>query len=73
MNTLGFAEKLEHWHARVTVSDTKADVYDGQVWKDFQTDKFNYFLKKQRSVGVMLNVDFSNHTNMFIVPTALFI
>ena len=58
LNTPGFAEKLEHWRARVTVSDTKADVYDGQVWKDFQTDKFNYFLKKQRSVGVMLNVDF---------------
>ena len=52
LNTPGFAEKLEHWRARVTVSDTKADVYNGQVWKDFQTDKFNYFLKKQRSLLV---------------------
>ena len=58
LKTPEFAEKLEHWHTRETVPDTKSDVYDGQVWKDFQTDKFNYFLKNRRSIGVMLNVDF---------------
>ena len=47
-----------------TVPDTKADVYDGKVWKD-------NLQKKQRSVDVMLNV--ANHTSILIVPMALFI
>jgi len=54
----GFAEKLEHWRSRISVPETKSDIYDGQVWKDFQSDKYNNFLSQKRSLGVMLNVDF---------------
>lgn len=31
----GFAEKLEHWRNRETEADLVSDIYDGQVWKDF--------------------------------------
>ena len=34
------------------------DVYDGQVWKDFHTQEFNFFLERKRSIGFMLNFDF---------------
>ena len=36
----------------------KSDVYDGAVWKDFQSEKYERFLTHKRSVGLMLNVDF---------------
>ena len=31
---------------------------DGQVWKEFNSDKFSNFLKNKRCYGVMLNMDF---------------
>ena len=35
-----------------------SDIYDGQVWKDFNSPKFGNFLQNKRCVGVMLNFDF---------------
>ena len=58
LNCKGFAEKLEYWRKRSTVPGWKSDIYDGNVWKDFQTDKYGCFLQQKRCIGVMLNLDF---------------
>lgn len=54
----GFSEKLEHWRTRQAPADAYCDVYDGQVWKDFCSEKYDNFLSVKRRYGVMLNVDF---------------
>ena len=54
----GFTEKLEHWRNRESVPGMMCDVYDGQVWKDFNSPKYGDFLKNRRAIGVMLNMDF---------------
>ena len=54
----GFEEKLEHWRTRESVPHVLSDVYDGNVWQDFQTEKFSFLLKTRRSIGFMLNLDF---------------
>lgn len=33
------------------------DVYDGQVWTDFNTEKYSNFLASDHSFGIMLNLD----------------
>lgn len=58
LNRPGFATKLELWRSRVTLEDQLSDVYDGDVWKDFFSDKYGRFLKYKRNYGVMLNFDF---------------
>ena len=52
------SEKLDQWRNRQTVINTLSDVYDGQVWKDFLSEKYNNFLQAKRCLGVMLNMDF---------------
>ena len=54
----GFTEKLEHWRFHESKENTLSDIYDGQVWKDFNSPKFGHFLQNKRCVGVMLNFDF---------------
>ena len=51
-------KNLDQWRNRQTIVNTLSDVYDGQVWKDFLTEKYNNFLQAKRCLGVMLNVDF---------------
>ena len=34
------------------------DVYDGQVWREFQSDKHEHFLQDDNSLAFMLNIDF---------------
>lgn len=58
LNRPGFAAKLEHWRTRPTVDSKVSDVYDGNVWKEFSSDKYNKFLTYKRNCGVMLNIDF---------------
>ena len=58
LNVPGFAAKLEHWRCRATPDGCMSDVYDGKVWKDFLSEKYDSFLATKRSIGVMLNVDF---------------
>ena len=58
LNRPGFAAKLEHWRTRPAVDSKLSDVYDGNVWKDFCSDKYNKFLTYKRNYGVMLNMDF---------------
>ena len=54
----GFAEQLEQWRRRQSREGFMSDVYDGQVWKDFQSEKYNKFLQNRRCYGLMLNFDF---------------
>jgi len=54
----GFAEKLEHWRNRATIAEVKSDIYDGAVWKGFQSEKYEHFFTHKRSVGLMLSMDF---------------
>ena len=45
------------WRKRVTTEGTLADIYDGQVWKDFQTYEGRLFLSEPHNLAVMLNCD----------------
>ena len=54
----GFTELLEHWRKRQSKEGCMSDVYDGQVWNNFKSEKFSNFLQNKRCYGVMLNFDF---------------
>lgn len=54
----GFTEQIEHWHSRKCTEGYMSDVYDGQVWNDFNSDKYSKFLQGRRCYGLMLNFDF---------------
>lgn len=41
-------------------SERSADVYDGNLWKEFQDFNGTPFLQKPRNYGFMLNFDFFN-------------
>lgn len=56
LNRPGFAAKLEQWRNRISCEHQMSDVYDGNILKEFSTDK--YFLKYKRNYGVMLNFIF---------------
>ena len=58
LNRPGFAAKLEHWRDRKSPEHQLSDIYDGDVWKEFLSDKYGRFLKYKRNYGVMLNFDF---------------
>lgn len=58
LNRPGFVAKLEHWRSRKTSEHQMSDIYDGDVWKEFSSDKYGRFLKYRRNYGVMLNFDF---------------
>jgi len=47
----GFSEKLEYWRSRISVPETKSDIYDGQVWKDFQIRQFTFTKEKSWCYG----------------------
>lgn len=54
----GFAEQPEHWLNRQYKEGFMSDVYDGKVWKDFNSEKYSNFLRNNRCYGLMLNFDF---------------
>ena len=56
----GFLDLCEHWRERslkVPVN-TLADVYEGQVWRDFNSPKYNNFLQCPGNLLLSLNFDF---------------
>ncbi|XP_041835845.1 uncharacterized protein LOC121636413 [Melanotaenia boesemani] len=53
----GFNESCEKWRQRDMSDNIYADVYDGKVWKDFQSYNGKPFLSEARNLGLMLNVD----------------
>ena len=48
----GFIQDCEHWRRHYSNNSYLSDVYDGNVWKDFQT-----FLSQNYSWCLALNVD----------------
>ena len=53
-----FASNCELWRKREVGEQILADVYDGNLWKEFQTVHGVDFLKRPRNYGFMLNFDF---------------
>ena len=50
-------DQCEEWRTRKIPADVMADVYDGQVWKDFATINGRPFLSEPYHLGLMLNCD----------------
>ena len=67
----GLEEQCEKWKSRKIDNDLYADVYDGQIWKQFGNWRGNKpFLDLPRSFGLMMNVDWFKpfkHRNDFSV------
>jgi hypothetical protein len=53
----GFSDKLEKWRCRRTRSGTLADVYDGNIWKEFHNYKGSPFLSAPGNLALQLNYD----------------
>ena len=53
-----FASNCELWRNREVREGLLADVYDGNLWREFQTVNERPFLQKPRNYGFMLNFDF---------------
>lgn len=53
----GFEElyTCNHWRNRSSSEDILSDVYNGNIWKDFNGRKYDFFTE-QRYFGLMLNV-----------------
>lgn len=56
----GFLSLCEHWRERAKniPTNTLADVYDGKVWNDFTSEKYEYFLQSSGNLVLSLNFDF---------------
>lgn len=52
-----FEEKCEIWRSRRQEPGFLADVFDGEIWKEFQCSDKKYFLKDKQNYGIMLNLD----------------
>ena len=56
----GFLDACEHWRERAKKipANTLADIYDGKVWCDFNSEKYNNFLHHPGNLVLSLNFDF---------------
>ena len=53
----GFYDLCSQWKTRHNESDLLTDIYDGKIWKDFQTFDGQPFLKGNLGLGLILNID----------------
>ena len=53
----GFLKSCEWWRLRKIPPNTFCDIYDGQVWKDFQYVSGVPFLSAPNNLALMLNID----------------
>ena len=53
----GFLTHCENWRLRRVPSSTMCDIYDGQIWKDFQCINGVPFLAVHHNLALMLNID----------------
>ena len=53
----GFVDACEHWRSRKQRKGVYQDIYDGQIWKDFQYIDGKPFLAEQNVFALMLNID----------------
>ena len=56
----GFSVKCEAWRKRPTRVDYYYDVYDGEIWKDFQNPDGRSFLSVPNNFAFQINVDWFN-------------
>lgn len=56
VNRENFEDKCEMWRKRQTRDGIMQDVYDGNIWKDFNGRKYD-FLTREGNYALMLNVD----------------
>lgn len=52
-----FVEQCEEWRSREVCPGVYKDIYDGRIWRDFQTYDGKPFLSCKLSYGLMLNID----------------
>ena len=57
LNRPGFQESCESWRTRNVTEGVMSDVYDGNIWKEFQQFKGKPFLSQPFTYGLMLNID----------------
>lgn len=55
----GFLDVCERWRGRASKvpDDTFADIYDGKVWKEFESERYSHYLKFPGNLLLSLNVD----------------
>ena len=53
-----FYNQCEHWRAREQKDDIFNDVYDGNIWKEFQQHNSSPFLSEPGNYAFMMNLDF---------------
>ena len=53
----GFAELCEHWRSLSNCTDQIHDIYDGNIWKEFQYIDGNPALANKYVYAIMANVD----------------
>ena len=58
LNRPGFFENCERWRSRHSQEGVLRDVYDGKIWKDFQSFGAQSFLSEAGNLALMLNTDF---------------
>lgn len=52
-----FENKCELWRERENRRGRLKDVYDGNIWHEFNSDRHNSFLSNKHSYGIMMNLD----------------
>lgn len=57
MKRQGFLKTCEAWRLRKVPPDYLCDIYDGQIWKEFQNINNNPFLATPYNLALMLNID----------------
>jgi len=57
LNRPGIPELCEKWRKRQVDPGFMADIYDGQIWRDFQIVNGRDFLKSERNFALGINVD----------------
>ena len=53
----GFQDACEKWRSRKSQPGFLTDVYDGEIWKEFQKETKSNFLNNLQNYGLMLNLD----------------
>ena len=57
VNKPGFDDLCARWRMRTTSENLLSDVYDGNVWTEFQQYEGKPFLSQPYTFGLMLNID----------------
>ena len=60
-----FTKKCEHWRSSNIPDGKMADVYDGNIWKDFLTYDGKDFLKAYWNYGLKLNFGTDDSVRLF--------